>query len=398
MHSDTGLPTRSAGPATSRTVDGDETVGALCDTGGVSQPFTEPHDQHDQREQRGPAPESAQSTSASRVQQPHDLSRFAYLSIVAAIVTITLKVIAWQITGSVGLLSDAAESVVNLVAAVAVLIALKVAAMPADKNHHFGHTKAEYFSAAIEGVMIFVAALVIMWTAVDRFLHPQSLENVGLGLAISVVASAVNGAVAVVLLRAGRRYRSLTLTADGKHLMTDVWTSAGVVVGVLIVALTGVARLDPVVAFLVGLNIVWTGWKLIRASTEGLMDISMSKEDNRAIADILARFVTGEVHFHALRTRESGHHRFAEVHVLVPGAWTVQQGHDLVEEVEAAVHRDFGEIALTCHLEPREDPRAYGDYSAEFPVPTHDDILTAHEPETGSRGAATRSTRGGDLP
>ena len=328
------------------------------------------------------------------MQQPRDLSRFAYLSIAAAIVTITLKVVAWRVTGSVGLLSDAAESVVNLVAAIAVLIALKVAAMPADKNHHFGHTKAEYFSAGIEGVMILLAAVVIMWSAIDRFLHPQPLENVGIGLAISVLASAVNGVVAVVLIRAGRRYRSLTLTADGKHLMTDVWTSAGVVVGVLIVALTGVARLDPVVAFLVGLNIIWTGWKLIRESTEGLMDISMSKEDNRAIADILARFVTSEVHFHALRTRESGHHRFAEVHVLVPGAWTVQQGHDLVEEVEATVHREFGEIALTCHLEPKEDPRAYGDYSAEFPVPTHDDILAAHDPQAGG-GATGAGARGG---
>jgi cation diffusion facilitator family transporter len=227
-------------------------------------------------------------------------------------------------------------------------------------------------------MMIFVAALVIMYTAVERFLNPQPIENVGLGLAISVVASAVNGAVAVVLLRAGRRYRSLTLTADGKHLMTDVWTSAGVVVGVLLVGLTHVERLDPVIAFLVGVNIVWTGWKLIRESTEGLMDISMPKEDNRAIAEILSRFVTREVHFHALRTRVSGHHRFAEVHVLVPGAWTVQQGHDLMEEVEDAVHREFGEITLTCHLEPSEDPRAYGDYAAEFPIPTHDDIVAAH--------------------
>jgi cation diffusion facilitator family transporter len=357
----------------------------------VSQPSAEPSEQP-----TSPAPaEPDASTSASRVQQPHDLSRFAYLSIAAAIVTITLKVVAWQVTGSVGLLSDAAESVVNLVAAVAVLIALKVAAMPADKNHHFGHTKAEYFSAAIEGVMIFVAALVIMWTAIERFLHPQPLENVGIGLAISVLASVVNAVVSVVLLRAGRRYRSLTLTADGRHLMTDVWTSAGVVIGVLIVAVTGIERLDPVVAFLVGVNIVWTGWKLIRESTEGLMDISMSKEDNRAIADILARFVTSEVHFHALRTRESGHHRFAEVHVLVPGAWTVQQGHDLVEEVEATVHREFGEIALTCHLEPKEDPRAYGDYSAEFPVPTHEDILAAHDPETRPRGAKTPTTSSG---
>lgn len=312
------------------------------------------------------------------MQQPRDLSRFAYLSIAAAVVTITLKVIAWRVTGSVGLLSDATESVVNLVAAVAVLIALKVAAMPADKNHHFGHTKAEYFSAALEGMMIFVAAVVIMATAVERFIHPRPIDNVGIGLAISVVASAVNGAVAFVLLRAGRRHRSLTLTADGKHLMTDVWTSAGVVAGVLLVALTRIERLDPVIAFLVGVNIVWAAWKLIRESTEGLMDISMSKEDNGAIAEILARFVTREVHFHALRTRLSGHHRFAEVHVLVPGAWTVQQGHDLVEEVEDAVHREFGEIALTCHLEPAEDPRAYGDYTAEFPVPTHDDIVAAH--------------------
>lgn len=327
----------------------------------------------------GPAPDQPEAPASSgRAPQTRDLSRFAYLSIAAAVVTITLKVIAWRITGSVGLLSDAAESVVNLVAAVAVLIALKVAAMPADKNHHYGHTKAEYFSAAVEGMMIFVAALVIMYTAVERFLHPQTIENVGIGLAISVVASAVNGAVAVVLLRAGRQHRSLTLTADGKHLMTDVWTSAGVVVGVLLVGLTGIARLDPVIAFLVGINIVWTGWKLIRESTEGLMDISMPKEDNSAIAEILARFVTREVHFHALRTRVSGHHRFAEVHVLVPGAWTVQQGHDLMEEVEEAVHREFGEIALTCHLEPSEDPRAYGDYAAEFPIPTHDDIVAAH--------------------
>jgi cation diffusion facilitator family transporter len=327
----------------------------------------------------------AAPVGGQRAQQTRDLSRFAYLSIAAAVVTITLKTVAWQVTGSVGLLSDAAESVVNLVAAIAVLVALKVAAMPADKNHHYGHTKAEYFSAAIEGMMIFVAALVIMYTAVERFLNPRPIDNVGIGLAISVLASLVNGAAAVVLLRAGRRYRSLTLTADGKHLLTDVWTSAGVVAGVLVVALTGIERLDPVVAFLVGLNIVWTGWKLIRASSEGLMDISMSKEDNRAIADILAGFVTREVHFHALRTRESGHHRFAEVHVLVPGAWTVQQGHDLVEEVEAAVHAGFGQIALTCHLEPSEDPRAYGDYAAEFPVPTHDDILAAHRTSTPTR-------------
>jgi cation diffusion facilitator family transporter len=307
------------------------------------------------------------------------------LSIAAAIATITLKTIAWQLTGSVGLLSDAAESVVNLVAAIAVLIALRVAAMPADKNHHFGHAKAEYFSAALEGMMIFVAALVIIYSSVERFLNPRPIENVGIGLAISVLASAINGVVAFVLIRAGRRHRSLTLTADGRHLLTDVWTSAGVVVGVLLVALTGVDRLDPVVAFLVGLNIVWTGWRLLRESTEGLMDISMSKDDNRTIADILARFVTQDVHFHALRTRQSGHHRFAEVHVLVPGRWSVQRGHDLVEEVEAAIHHEFADLTITCHLEPSEDPRAYGDYTAEYPVPTHEDLLRSEHP--GGRGS-----------
>ena len=313
-------------------------------------------------------------------QETRDLSRFAWLSIAAALVTITLKTIAWQLTGSVGLLSDAAESVVNLVAAVAVLIALRVAAMPADKNHHFGHAKAEYFSAALEGMMIFVAALVILYTSVDRFLNPRPIENVGIGLAISVLASIVNGVVAFILLRAGRQYRSLTLSADGKHLLTDVWTSAGVIVGVLVVALTGIERLDPVIAFLVGLNIIWTGWKLIRASTEGLMDVALSKEENRGIAEILARFVSKDVHFHALRTRVSGHHRFAEVHVLVPGRWSVQRGHDLVEEVEAAIHAEFADLSITCHLEPAEDPRAYGDYTAEFPVPTHDDLRRTQPP------------------
>ena len=339
------------------------TVGGVCDNRGVP---TTPH----------PTPTN------DRLPKTRDLSKFAYLSIAAAIATITLKTVAWQMTGSVGLLSDAAESVVNLVAAIAVLIAVKVAAMPADKNHHFGHSKAEYFSAAIEGLMIFVAAVAIMWSAIDRFLHPRPLENIGLGLGISVLASAINGAVAFVLLRAGRTHRSLTLTADGKHLMTDVWTSAGVVVGVLAVGITGIHRIDPILAFLVGVNIIVAGWKLLQESAAGLMDISMSKEDNKAIADVLTTFVTDEVHFHALRTRVSGHHRFAEVHVLVPGAWTVQRGHDLVEEVEDAVHAVFDDVALTCHLEPSEDPRAYGDYTAEFPVPRHDDLVAGHDAET----------------
>ena len=193
-----------------------------------------------------------------------DLRRFAWLSIAAAIATITLKAGAWLLTGSVGLLSDAAESIVNLVAAVVALVALTVAGRPADDDHHFGHAKAEYFSAAVEGLMIFVAAAVILVTAVERFLHPQPIDNVGVGLAVSVVASVINGLVAMVLVRAGRRHDSITLRADGQHLLTDVWTSVGVVAGVLLVALTGWQRLDPIVAFLVGINIVLTGVRLPR--------------------------------------------------------------------------------------------------------------------------------------
>ena len=300
-----------------------------------------------------------------------DLTKFALLSVAAAVLTIALKVYAWRITGSVGLLSDAAESVVNLVAAVTALFALRVAARPEDKNHHFGHAKAEYFSAAIEGQMIFIAACVIIWTAVQRLLHPAPIESVGIGLAVSVVASLVNGACALVLLRAGREHRSITLTADGKHLMTDVITSAGVVVGVALVWISGLQWLDPVVALLVGLNIIVTGWKLLQESADGLMDISLPKEDNARISEALGRFVTQDVHFHGLRTREAGHRRYAEVHVLVPGSWTVTQGHDLVEDVEAALREELPDVTLVCHLEPNDDPRSYDDYPTEFPVPDH---------------------------
>ena len=291
--------------------------------------------------------------------QPVDLSRFAWLSIAAALVTIALKTVAWQITGSVGLLSDAAESVVNLVAAVVALVALTVAIRPADKNHHFGHSKAEYFSAAAEGMMIFVAAAVILFSAIQRFLNPQPLENVGVGLAVSVVASVVNGLVALVLLRAGARYRSITLTADGKHLLTDVWTSVGVVVGVLLVWLTGWERLDPVVAFAVGVNILVTGWRLIRSASAGLMDVSLPKEDNEIIRTVLGRFTSAEVTWHRLLTREAGNRRFMQFDLLVPGGWTVQRGHDLVEDITDALMAEFPDIDVLCHIEPVEDPRSY---------------------------------------
>ena len=290
-----------------------------------------------------------------------DLTKFAWLSIAAALATIALKTTAWLLTGSVGLLSDAAESVVNLVAAVVALIALRVAAKPADKNHHFGHSKAEYFSSAIEGVMIFLAAAVILVVGIQRLLNPQPLEQVGIGLAISVVAGIINGAVAIVLIRAGRQHNSITLRADGQHLMTDVVTSVGVVVGVGLVALTGWQILDPIVAIGVGINILWTGWKLVSESTAGLMDEALPKETNARIREILAEHTSEQIDFHALRTRVSGARAFMEMHMLVPGAWSVKQGHDAMEDLIDLIRAEFPDLHVTGHLEPIEDPRSYED-------------------------------------
>ncbi|GAB77455.1 cation diffusion facilitator family transporter [Austwickia chelonae] len=290
------------------------------------------------------------------------------MAIFVALATIGLKAGAYLVTGSVGLLSDAAESVVNLVAAIVALVALKVSSRPADESHHFGHAKAEYFSAAVEGGMIVVAACFIVVAAAQRFLEPQPLENVGVGLAVSILASVLNGVTAVVLVRAGRKHRSLTLVADGKHLMTDVWTSVGVVGGVMLVGLTGWERLDPVVAMAVGVNIIVTGYQLLHSSVDGLMDRSWPAEENTRFAGIFSEFTSEKVKFHALRTREAGHQRFAEVHVLVPGEWTVQRGHNLVEEVETRIHRDFPDVQIICHLEPLEDPRSYDDYPTEVAI------------------------------
>ncbi len=301
-----------------------------------------------------------------------NLTRFAWLSIAAAVATIALKFGAYLMTGSVGLLSDAAESVVNLVAAFVALIALHVAAQPADEDHQFGHSKAEYFSAAVEGVMIFVAAVFILWSAVQRFFAPEPLENVGVGLGISVAASVLNGLVAMVLMRAGRTHHSITLTADGKHLLTDVWTSVGVVVGVLLVVLTGWLQLDSVIAFLVGCNIIWTGWHLVRESVDGLMDHAPSPECQADIQKILDEFSAREgsnLKFHGVRARVAGHVQHVAFHVLVPGTWTVTRGHDLLEEIEGRFHERFGHIVVDTHLEPIEDPRSYDDQEWQSATP-----------------------------
>jgi len=290
------------------------------------------------------------------------LQRYAWLSIAAAIATISLKAGAYYLTGSVGLLSDALESVVNLVAAVTALAMLAVAERPPDDDHPFGHTKAEYFASAVEGALILVAAFGIAATAIERLFHPLPLERVGLGLAISVVASTINLGTARVLERVGRRYGSITLEADARHLMTDVWTTLGVLVGVGAVQLTGWLPLDPIIALLVALNIVWAGVQLMRRAATGLMDSAIPVPERERIQQIFARFEPEGVEFHSLRTRQAGQRRFISVHVLVPGEWSVQRGHDLLEQIEREVREAMpGPTTVMTHLEPVEDPVSHED-------------------------------------
>ena len=276
-----------------------------------------------------------------------------------AFATILLKAGAWLVTGSVGLLADAAESLVNLVAAAVALIVLKVAARPADANHNFGHTKAEYFSAAVEGVMIFVAAISIVVFALQRLVFPQPIESLGIGLMISVIASVLNGGVALVLLRAGKRHHSITLTADGKHLMTDVWTSVGVLVGIVLVWVSGWSWLDPVIAIAVGINILFTGYGLVKESTEGLMDASLPERDNEQLRMILTRRAGAGIAFHQMRTRVSGARQFMDFHLLVPDDWSVKQGHDFLEDLSDEIVAEFPRMNVTGHIEPINDPRSY---------------------------------------
>lgn len=301
------------------------------------------------------------SSSGAPAHGNGSLAKWAWLSIAAAVVTIGLKAGAYYITGSVGLLSDALESVVNLAAAILALIALTVAARPPDERHHYGHAKAEYFSAGAEGGMILLAAVLIIVSAVDRLFNPQPLESLGLGLFITLIATAVNGLVGFAILQAGRRHRSITLVADGKHLLTDVWTSAGVLVGVGLVAVTSWQPLDSIVAIAVAVNILWTGFTLIRQSGRGLMDHALPADSEAAVRAAIERFTTSDlpIEIHEVRMREAGRDRFVQMHVLVPGDWTVSRGHDVVEEIEAAVREALVGAHVDTHLEPLEDPRAY---------------------------------------
>lgn len=293
------------------------------------------------------------------------LTRFAWLSIVAAILTIALKTAAYFITGSVGLLSDAVESLVNLVGGVMALAMLTVAARPADEDHAYGHGKAEYFSSGVEGGLILVAAISIGVAAVMRLITPNQLQEIGLGLAITVVASIINLVVALLLLRVGRKQNSITLEANAHHLLTDVWTSIGVVVGVGAAALTGWQRLDPIVAMLVAANIVRTGVSIVRRSIAGLMDISLSAEDMVAVRKVLKTYEQAGIQFHALRSRQSGARKFVSTHVLVPGDWTVQRGHELLDKIEADIHHALPDSNVFTHLESLDDPASWDDEKLE---------------------------------
>jgi cation diffusion facilitator family transporter len=289
------------------------------------------------------------------------LQRYAWMSIGAAITTILLKGTAWWLTGSVGLLSDAIESFVNLAGALMALWMLSLAEQPADENHPHGHSKAEYFSSAFEGFLIILAAVSIGYTAITRFLAPQVLEDVGVGLLVSVVASVVNFVVARLLLKAGREHQSITLEADAHHLMTDVWTSVGVILGVGLVVLSGWNWLDPTIALLVAVNIVWTGWQLMHRSASGLMDVSLPQGEIEKVEAILRSYGDKGIQYHALRTRQAGRRSFISLHVLVPGKWTVQEAHDWADRIEKDIRGAMPYSHTTTHLEPVDDPCSMDD-------------------------------------
>jgi cation diffusion facilitator family transporter len=292
----------------------------------------------------------------------NSLKKFLYLSIAAAVATISLKLIAWNLTGSVGLFSDALESCVNLVAAIIALIMISIAEKPADEEHVFGHHKAEYFSSAIEGGLIILASFSIIWSAIPRIINPQPLENIGIGLLIAIGASLINLVVGLILLRQGRKNNSITLEADGKHLMTDVYTSAGVLIGIAMVKLTGWQVIDGIVAVGVALNILWAGYQLMRRSALGLLDTGIPEADRLTITNLLKEFKSKDIEFHSLMTRQSGQRKFISLHVLVPGEWTIQQGHNVAEEIEKDIRDSFDlPVTVFTHLEPKEDPLSMQD-------------------------------------
>ena len=290
------------------------------------------------------------------------LKKFIWLSIGAAILTIGLKTLAWRMTGSVGLLSDALESCVNLFAAVIALVIITIAERPADEEHAYGHSKAEYFSSGSEGGLIILAAASIIWSALPRLFSPQPLENVITVLLISFCSSAINLFAARVLITELKKNNSITLEADGNHLMTDVWTSIGVLFGIGLVKLTGWLILDPIIALLVAANIIWTGYRLMVRSVRGLIDTAIPMEERKKVEQLLSKYQPEGIEFHSLLTRQAGQRKFVSFHILVPGVWSVQQGHDLLEVVEEEVRNALkGPVTVFTHLEPIEDPVSHQD-------------------------------------
>jgi cation diffusion facilitator family transporter len=293
------------------------------------------------------------------------LPRFAWLSIAAALATIALKCGAYFLTGSLGLLSDGIDSFVNLIGAVMVLAMLTVAARPADEDHSYGHSKAEYFSSGVEGTLILLVALTIGAVAVAGLIQPKQLDQIGLGLAISTLASLINLGVGLLLLHAGRKARSIALEADARHLTTDVWTSAGVLVGVGAVAITGWQRLDPMVALAVAVSLIWTGLGIVRRSVSGLMDTALPKSEQELIQNVLRTYEKDGLQFHAVRTREAGARKFVSMHVLVPGNWTVNRGHRLLEQLERKIRKVLPHVIEFTHLEPLDDPASWQDATSD---------------------------------
>lgn len=292
--------------------------------------------------------------------QHRSLVRLMWLSIGAAVVTIALKLAAAAVTGSVGFLSDAMESLVNLAAASVGLWAVRTAARPPDLVHHFGHGKAEYLSAAVEGSLIFVAAAAIVWTSVERLIDPVPIEQPGIGLALSSLAALVNLVVGAILLRVGRRMRSIAVEADGRHLLTDVVTSVGVLVGIALVAVFEWYALDPIVALLVAANILYTGYGLLDRSVTGLLDAAIPDDQMQRVEAVLDEFRRRQpVDFHALRSREAGRQRFVYVHLLVPDEWSVKRSHDLANELSNAIAAALTGAHTFVHVEPIDDPSSY---------------------------------------
>ena len=297
--------------------------------------------------------------------QARMLARFAWISALAAVVTIALKATAWALTGSVGLLSDALESFVNLATALLAIAMLNLAARPEDEDHPYGHNKAEYFSSGVEGALVFLTGVGIGVAAVLRFLEPQPLEQLGIGVTLSALSTAINLGVALLMLHAGRRYRSVTLEANGHHLLSDVWTSVAVVAGLGAVALTGWHVLDPTVALLVAGHVSWIGLSILRRTVTGLMDSALTEEDQAALKRALEAHVVHPVQVHALKSRVAGARRFVSLHVLVPGDWTVQRGHELLERIEADIRRTLPNTSVLTHLESLEDPASWDDITLD---------------------------------